>query len=317
MPTYRSQNEVKRSFDTVYQRETPHGYLKEMAGLGYQIAEQARPYCVAAASLVREENPGWPIQMLDVGCSYGIGAAFIKYGVTFEELASFYQSRAPRDYAACTAAMRTWLNVTAPLVDMSVVGLDVSANAVQFALDAGLIDGGISRNLEEEDLTADEQAWVSGCSLLVCTGAIGYIGKPTFDRILRHIGKNKTNGSGPVALMTILRMFDKSEVQASFESHGWQFRQIVGARLPQRAFADAEEQEGVIAKLQAIGVDPEGWESHGVLYADLYAAARPEMLSKVEATLKQVAEDQSPPLFAPHVAVATARETADLLAMAD
>lgn len=312
MSTYRDQNEAKKSFDTVYGRETPHSYLEEMASLGYQIAEQARPYCVAAANLMCDENPGWPIQMLDVGCSYGIGAAFVKYGVTFEELASFYQSRAPRDYMACTAAMRMWLNVVAPQVDMTVVGLDVSANAVQFALDSSLIDGGISRNLEKEELTPDEEAWISGCNLLVCTGAIGYIGKPTFDRILKHLGKSRAEGSGPVALMTILRMFDKSEVQASFEAAGWAFKRIDGVRLPQRAFADEDEQEGVLQNLRRLGIDPEGWESHGVFYADLYAAAQPAMMDKLEAAVRRVAEDQQPPLFASHVAVATAKETAEL-----
>ena len=72
-------NEVKANFDGVYTAATPHAYIAAMASNGYEICEQGRPYCVAAAELLREQNgDAWPVQMLDVGCSYGIGPALVK-----------------------------------------------------------------------------------------------------------------------------------------------------------------------------------------------------------------------------------------------
>lgn len=281
-----------------------------MSRLGYQIAEQARPYCVAAAEVLSEENPGWPIRMLDVGCSYGIGSAFVKYGCTFEELASFFSSRAPEEYAACNAAMRMWLNVVSPKIEMGVVGLDVAGSAVQFAVDSGLLDCGIVRDLETEELSQDEIAWISGCNLLICTGAIGYIGKNTFDRILPHLGTSRTDTTGPAAIMTVLRMFDIDDAESAFNQAGMEVRKVPGVRLPQRGFADDAEMQGVLSVLADKGIDTDGWESHGVYYADLYVAASPVLIGRLVDDMMKTVDESS--LFSSHVAVAAAKSPDDL-----
>jgi hypothetical protein len=310
MTTSTSPNEAKRSFTSFYAEPTPHGYLLEMSRLGYQIAEQARQYCVVAAGILEDENPGWPTRMLDVGCSYGIGSAFIKYGCTFEELASFFSSRAPEDYATCTAATRMWLNVVPPQIEMGVVGLDVAENAVKFAVDSGLLDCGIVKNLEVEELSEDEIAWFSGCNLLICTGAIGYVGEQSFDRILPHLGSSRTETSGPAAVMTVLRMFDIGEVESSFNRVGMEVRKVPGVRLAQRGFADDEEMQGVLSVLAEKGIDPDGWESHGVYYADLYVAALPGLVDRLVESM--VETDDERPLFTSHVAVASAQSPDEL-----
>ena len=110
---YEDINESKASFADAYQAPTPHTYLAEMASLGYQIGEQARPYCVAAAKLLREKNGNASsVQMLDIGCSYGMASAFVKYGCSFEEVVSFFDSRAPRERRPCAESMRQWLRAS-------------------------------------------------------------------------------------------------------------------------------------------------------------------------------------------------------------
>ena len=59
--SYDNANEAKASFDNVYTEPTPHAYIASMAKNGYEIGEQARPYCTAAAGILREasaETPG-------------------------------------------------------------------------------------------------------------------------------------------------------------------------------------------------------------------------------------------------------------------
>jgi SAM-dependent methyltransferase len=312
MVEYELTNTAKRSFDDVYNQSTPHRYLEEMSRIGYQIGEQARPYCAAVVDLLKETNPGAPTRILDIGCSYGIGSAFVKYGCSFEELVSYFRSRAPEDYARCVAATRVWLNAGQPRAGTSVIGLDVSWQAVQFALDSGLIDRGITNNLEMEDLAPEAERWLQATSLLICTGAIGYVGPQTFDRILRHLGQGRRNSTGPAAVMTILRMFDPSAVQASFERAGWEFRRIRGVRLPQRAFADLNEQRSIITAIEDRGLNPQGWESLGVMYADLYVAGKPGFIDRLESRVMQAAQGRQPQLFASLVAVATAKEESEV-----
>ena len=98
--TYGEGNEAKAGFDDVYTAPTPHAYIASMARHEYEIGEQARPYCVAAAELLREKTAdAWPVQMLDLGCSYGIGAAFVRYGCSFDEFVSLL--RVPGTQGVC------------------------------------------------------------------------------------------------------------------------------------------------------------------------------------------------------------------------
>jgi len=76
--------------------------------------------------------------------------------------------------------------------------------------------------------------------------------------------------------VTILRMFDPAPVADMMERFGFHFAALPGIRLRQRQFETEAEQNRTLTLLEKRGLDPEGWESEGFLYADLYAAAPAE-----------------------------------------
>ena len=276
--TYDTENGTKASFDEVYTAPTSHAYIASMARIGYEIGEQARPYCVAAAELLREHaDTAGPVQMLDVGCSYGTGSAVVKYGRSFDALAAFFASCAPQEYHAACEAMREWLDSTPPACDMRTGGLDSSEPAIRFALDAGLLDGGIARDFELPDVAPreEERAWFRSSNLLISTGAIGYVTARTFDVVLRDFGADLPGNFGPFAVVTILRMFPVAPIRAVFEQHGFRFEPMSGVRLPQRRFMDGDERRQVLTLLHERGIDTGGWEDQGKQYADLFIAAPP------------------------------------------
>ena len=278
---YRTPNEAKANFDDAYTSPTPHAYVAAMARTGYEIGEQARPYCTTAVELLQERNGNaWPTQMLDLGCSYGLGAAFVKYGCSFDEIVALFSSRAPREYNAAREAMRMWLNVTPPACDLRTVGLDSSEPAIRFAVETGLLDAGIARDFEQPGASPNEaeRAWFRSCNLLISTGAIGYVTERTLEVVLPHLGKGHPSDLGPLVVLTILRMFDASPIEAAFERQGLSFAAVPGARLPQRRFQDATERRKVLSELHDRGIDTSGWEDRGKHYADLYVAAPPEQL---------------------------------------
>jgi len=280
--SYNTANEAKTTFDDVYTAPTPHAYIAAMAKNGYEIGEQARPYCTAAAELLREHNgEAWPVQMLDVGCSYGIGSAFVKFGCSFDEMVAFFLARAPKEYHAACEAMRMWLNIAPPACDVRAVGLDNSKSAIRFAVDAGLLDGGVVRDFEAPNasLSEDECAWFRSCNLLISTGAIGYVTDRTLGAVLRHLGKDYPGDFGPFAVVTILRMFPSAPIEAVFEEHGLSFGAVPGVRLPQRRFTDGAERRKVLSLLHDRGIDTREWEDRGKQYADLYIAAPAKQFS--------------------------------------
>ncbi|NQT83602.1 hypothetical protein HQ563_11280 [bacterium] len=288
---YGAENEAKANFDDVYVQPTPHAYVRKMALHGYQIGEQARPYCLAAAELLKERNgEAWPVQMLDVGCSYGMGSAFVKYGCSFDEIVAFFSSRAPKDYASCCEVMRMWLNVTSPVSDMRCVGLDSSAPAIQFGLDSGLLEGGLSRDLEDADVlpTETDVKWFRSCNFLMSTGAIGYVSERTFSKVLPHLGKDHPSDFGPFALVTTLRMFDIEPIYRIFKQSGLRLTSVPGIRLPQRNFADESEQMQICRILHDKRIDTKKYEDEGTLFADLFVAAPVEQLTQLVEKVKLV-----------------------------
>ena len=287
--SYRTENKAKANFDDAYVQPTPHDYVRSMALHNYQIGDRTRPYCIAAAELLKERNAeAWPLQMLDVGCSYGMGSAFVRHGCSVDEIVSFFASRAPMDYSSCCAAMRKWLNIIPPARDMRCVGMDSAAPAIQFGLDAGLLDGGIGRNLEDPDAhpTETDLKWFRSCNLLVSTGAIGYVTETTLSKVLPHLGEDHPDGFGPLAVISILRMFEIGPIVSAFDRAGLCLTSVPGIRLPQRNFVDKAEQSSVRRLLHDRGISTRNYEDEGTLYADLFVAAPDEQLSELAEKMK-------------------------------
>ncbi len=288
---YETENKAKACFDDVYTDPTPHAYIAMMAKNGYEIGEQARPYCTAAVELLREKNEdAWPVQMLDIGCSYGMGSAFVKYKCSFDEMVAFFSTRAPRDPHAACEAMRAWINVTPSPYDVRSVGLDSSKPAIHFAIRAGLLDGAIVGDFENPDITPnqEERSWLRSCNLLISTGAIGYVTDRTMDHVVRHAGKDHPSKFGPFAVITILRMFDATPIRDVFENYGFRFEKVPEVMLPQRRFTDEKERKRVLKILHDKRIDPCGWEDQGKQFAELFIAAKPnqfpELLEKINET---------------------------------
>ena len=297
---YKQENQTKASFDDVYTSPTPHDYIQMMAKHGYEIGEQARPYCIAATELLNEHNEdSQPVQILDIGCSYGMGSAFVKYGCSFDEMVAFFSTRAPKDLPAACKATRAWLTVTPAKYDVLCVGLDSSYPSIRFGMRSGLLDYGIARDFENPDIkpNAEECSWLRSCNLLISTGAIGYVTDHTMIQILRHVGKNYPNEFGPVAVYTILRIFDATPIGNAFEKHGLRFEKVPGIMLPQRRFTDENERKGILKILHDKSIDTGEWEDRGKLFAELFIAAKPEhfseLLEKMNETHSICVDDES------------------------
>ncbi|MGB3727721.1 MAG: hypothetical protein WBA70_00545 [Thermodesulfobacteriota bacterium] len=296
--TYETDNKAKTCFDEVYTSPTPHAYIAMMAKSGYEICEQSRPYCIAAAEVLKShtEDAG-PVQMLDIGCSYGMGSAFVKYGISRDELVAFFSTQAPQGLHAACESMRSWIKTPTPY-DIRCVGLDSSNPAIRFAMRAGLLDDYIARDFENPDITpnAEERSLLRSCNLLISTGAIGYITDRTMAHVVRDAGKDQPSEFGPLAVLTILRMFDATPIRDVFEKNGLRFEKVPEVMLPQRRFTDENERKSVSKTLHDKHIDTSEWEDRGKQYAELFIAAKPdhfpELLEKMNETRSMSVHDE-------------------------
>ncbi|NQW05199.1 MAG: hypothetical protein HQ485_14420 [Acidobacteria bacterium] len=285
--TYRECNRAKASFNDVYTAPTPHQYLSQMAAVDYSMAKQMHPFLCAAVDAPSDDAS--PARVLDIGCSYGMSSALLKTDYRFSELIEFYEDDASERYNDCVRETRDFLQKRPRRQDVTVVGFDQSAPAVKFAEAADLLDGGIARNLEMPGVTlsTDERALVAGCDVLFSAGTIGYVSDRTVSVLLDAFGDGAQGDTGPVAVMSILQLFDPTPVADTFGDHGFEFVRLP-VQVAQRRFFDPSEHDKVIDTLKRRGVanDPESdW-----MFADLCVAARPGHIAKLVDIMMETAD---------------------------
>jgi carnitine O-acetyltransferase len=287
--TYRDYNRAKASFDETYAAPTPHRYLNQMAAVDYCMAKQMHPFLCAAVDAVSQDVPAATV--LDIGCSYGMSSALLKTNYDFGDLIDFYEDRASEKRETCVEETRKFLDEGRSARNhIKVVGLDCSKPAVDFAVAANLLDGGIARNLEEpgETLAPDERALVAGCDILFSAGTIGYVSDRTVGTVLDAFVQEERSQLGPVAVMSILQLFDPELVAGAFGERDMEFVQLP-IQVAQRRFFDETEHARVMETLRRRGVahDPDSeW-----MFADVCVAARPDHIDKLISITMEATQD--------------------------
>ncbi len=265
-------NVLKASFNGLYDALTPKPYLEQMALLDYSIIDEVTPFVVAAIDFL-DSPDGTRVGILDVGSSYGIGAGVIKYGYGFKSISSFFRKTSPQKNN-CARQTRRWLTQCSPERDVYYVGSDSSRHAIEFGIEAGLLDAGIIKNLESPNSKLDtrDRALIEGCKILVSTGAVGYLGKHTFQAILPHM-RRREGGRSPLAIFTVLDIFDAGEIMEVFHVHGFDCRRLDGISLSQRDFFDEQERAEMLALLDPMSSAYLIWSQREKLCAGLFIAA--------------------------------------------
>jgi hypothetical protein len=250
----------KVTLDHIYTQNDPRSYFGTLRPLEYRIPQSAKTYF---AGLIEELRCDRPVpRVLDVGCSYGVNAALLRYDATVDELYEHYGALdpdAPR--TAVLAADRDWVRRHRRGRPIVCLGLDASGAALSYAHDAGFIDVPIHADLEHDEPTAPQWEQLATADLVISTGCYGYVGVRTFEAV--------TSQHRPWMAHTVLRMYSYEPVVECLAERGYETL-CVDRLFRQRRFASAEEQSLVLDTLSEMGVDPAGRETDGWLYAQLF-----------------------------------------------
>jgi SAM-dependent methyltransferase len=250
----------KASFDHIYTEPDPRPYFTTLRRFDYCIPQQARPWFAALV----DRHPAARPTVLDIGCSYGINAALLNGGVEMGDLYDRYAQAATLSRDELVATDRAL--VAAGPAPARFVGLDASAPALTYALDAGFLDAAVYADLEENEPTDEQRAVLAGADLVVSTGCFGYVTDKTLGRVLDSCADRR-----PWMAHFVLRMFSFAPVAENLAELGYETVQIERP-FRQRRFATAEERAQVLDALVTAGVDPSGLEADGWLYATLHVS---------------------------------------------
>jgi len=260
-------NEAKANMNHIYNQSDPRAYFRELKKLGYAIPGHAKPIFQKLISHLHQRQDD-TVHVLDLGCSYGVNAALLKHDVSMGELFEHWGQKklagaAPEEVVAYDQRFFAGFE---ELEDIEVIGLDQAENAIVFAEEVGLLDEGLTANLETEPLSALAKDELAPIDLVMSTGCVGYVTEKSFDRLLPAI----TRGRPPWIANFVLRMFPFDAIADTLKDWGYVTEKLEGQTFIQRRFASADEQEQVLEQLRDRGVDPTGKESEGHLLAEFY-----------------------------------------------
>ncbi|HEY6422006.1 MAG TPA: class I SAM-dependent methyltransferase [Pseudonocardiaceae bacterium] len=256
----------KADFTGIYNQPDPRAYFRTLNGLDYQVPQQALPVFEAVlAASVRARRPR---TILDVCCSYGINAALLRCEVGLNEIAARCTDPAlaglPPDELIKADEGFYARRLRRP--EVTVLGLDVAAPAIDYAVRAGLVAGGWAEDLETSDPSSVMAAGVRDVGMIISTGGVGYVGARTFDRLLRAVG----DPHDLWLAIFVLRVFGYDEIADSFARYDLVTERVTGLTFRQRRFAGREEYEAANQAVVLRGLDPTGKEATGWYHADCF-----------------------------------------------
>ncbi|QNE77822.1 class I SAM-dependent methyltransferase [Streptomyces finlayi] len=254
----------KVSLDHIYTAPDPRTYFQVLRPLGYCVPQQAKPYFEKLIKEYRESEEVAVPTVLDIGCSYGINAALLKYDATMDELYARYGDAARMSREELLARDRDLSRSRRPAHGLRFTGLDASTSALAYAREAGFLDEAVHADLERDDPTPEQHARLAGTDIVISTGCIGYVTERTLTRVVRAQGERR-----PWMAHFVLRMFPFDPVEDALAGLGYRTVRVDDV-FKQRKFADPHEQTRVLDSMAAAGVDARGLEEEGWMYAQLY-----------------------------------------------
>lgn len=274
----------KAVFDDAYNSSDPRMYYEDLGRLGYRIAGEAQPQIARTVSALAEIRGIEKPKVIDIGSSYGINAALQNTDLTLDELDEHYRTDKIADWDREEILKRDikYFSDHESEQTSSIVGIDVSAEALQYAVDAGLLESALAKNLEEEELAPKEASLLADADLIMSTGAVGYVSETTFEQVLDACGDSR-----PWVANSVLRMFPYDGFLKLLHDRGY-VTEKYESTLIQRAFASEEEQQNVMDNLEKVGVDPEGKETDGHYHAEFFLSRpREEATRKIFTPLNE------------------------------
>ncbi len=274
---YTKLNQSKMDFSDLYISKDPRSYFKYLGQLDYIIPHLAQPI-FGQLIRARQELQSEPVSVLDLGCSYAINGALMKYALDYEALRQRYTAPSLQTLSneELLELDRHFYRAWPRHGGVRVIGLDISENAIRYGEKCGLLDRGLAIDLEGRELTPDEAADLADVDIIVSTGCVGYVGSKTFERVLKASRRGRT----PWVASFVLRMFPFDDIARTLGAYGLVTELYEGATFVQRRFANRDEMEATVRAVEARGLDSEGRETEGLFHANLFISRPPEEIER-------------------------------------
>lgn len=251
-PEFEAINKAKQSFDEIYNDADPRLYYETLNQFDYVIPSEAKPVFKSVIENLKASLHSDHITVLDLGCSYGVNGALLKHDLELDELYEHYAESEGLSAEEVVEKDHAFFEEHVTDENLEVIGLDVAAKAVKYAVAAGIIDEGVVADFEAEEIDQDALSRTGTPDLITSTGCVGYVSETTFD----HLVNDMPAGSPPWVASFVLRMFPYDAIEETLSDANLKTEKLEKVTFPQRHFTSEEEQTHVVKELERLGIDP-------------------------------------------------------------
>lgn len=249
-----------------YLQPDPRATMRALSRLDHALADSAAALfrqLIAA----RAAHAGRSLQVLDLGCAYGVGTALLRFPLTFATLQARYTARALQALEPVELEELDRLYYAAwPRGDSHrYVGVDSREAAVSYAHRVGTADSGIAADLEREDPDDILAAEIRRSDIVISSGRIGA-------RTAARLAAAASRHEPPWLAWFMARSAPGEQAAAALAPLGLTTEKLEGHSFAQRRFESAAEKAHALAVLRERGVDTAGREADGWLHDELYVA---------------------------------------------
>ncbi|MES0213358.1 hypothetical protein NKJ93_30425 [Mesorhizobium sp. M0028] len=265
---------AKYDFTVAYNRRWPHAYFRAHLALDYIIPDRAKPVFEKIFADYRRVRNKTKIKIIDIGCSYGINAALLRTDLNLDDLYAAYLRPGGSLSRRDEIEHRAFFHNHGLRDDIQFAGVDPSFRAVRYARDLGLLDVGITADLEARDLTDKERCALADADIVISTGCVGYATERTF----AHVYKASA-ASRPWVAAFAMHPFSYENIAAALRGFGLETRLVNRFRQRQRRFSAPTERQAILTTMSKLGMEDRLERTTGYIYASCYISAPPgEML---------------------------------------
>lgn len=271
-------NEIKADFSNVYNLDDPREYFRSLAANDYIIPHIARDIFLQLID-VRDDLHKKTLNIIDLGCSYGVNAALLKRHLNWDMLVA--RQTLPGMMRLPSVALqrldRLFLESWPLRERIRMIGIDIAERAIAYANAVGALDIGFPVDLENEDMPPRLRREVETADLIVSTGCVGYVTERTFSRLALAMADQQKK---PWVASFVLRAVDYSRIARELSRAGLVTEKLEGMTFVQRRFADVAEMEATLEILKRRGIDSSFHEARGLMHAEFYLSRPPEDIQK-------------------------------------
>jgi hypothetical protein len=255
---------VKADWSDVYIQPTPASYLKIVSKQEYGVPDYALQYLSPLLKMLHTEFQR-PVNIIDIGASYGIISTLLLHDLTMSQLIDFYIY--DEENLTWKEIEKFYMNQDIRRTEYRFYLSDNSQPAMDFSERVKVCEKAYCFDMKHEALPLELKPIINKTDLFIATGSLGYIGEYFFHQIFPIISNKHLS---PLFAFVVYRAFDHSKIEKIFKKYNYT---IIKSSVPfkkGRRFANQLEQKKAIESLHQRNIDTVGFEDEGFYACEFY-----------------------------------------------